>query len=176
MSMIGVMAMPANFRYREVFLMGRPRHETDPFGIRHPKMDRGHRAKIFSPFDALKGFSEAVQAKTVLYEDREILSEDDAKELDRRLSILHNLTYTSRMARRNRVRVRVTYYVPCSDRNHEAYGFRGQYVTVEGICYEADEELTRTLLVDELRIPIEDVVRVEPPAGIFEEEYEDVWP
>ena len=71
MSSIGVMAMPANFRYREVFLKGRPRHDRyDPFRIRHPSMDRGHRAKIFAPFDALKGFNEAVSAKDVLYEDR----------------------------------------------------------------------------------------------------------
>ena len=54
MSSIGVMSMPVDFRYREVFLKGRPRHDRyDPFRIRHPSMDRGHRAKIFSPFDAL---------------------------------------------------------------------------------------------------------------------------
>ena len=67
MRMIGVMPMPANFRYRDVFLKGKPRHDRyDPFRIRHPGMDRRKRAKIFAPFDALKGFREAVAAQEVL--------------------------------------------------------------------------------------------------------------
>ena len=64
MDRIGVMPMPADFRYREVFMKGRPRHERlDAFRIRHPRMDVGRRAKIFAPFDALKGFSEALRAE-----------------------------------------------------------------------------------------------------------------
>ena len=62
MSAIGVMAMPADFRYRDVFLKGKPQHDRyDLFRIKHPRMATGRRAKIFSPFDALKGFSEAVK-------------------------------------------------------------------------------------------------------------------
>lgn len=60
---IGVMAMPADFRYREVFLKGQPQHSRyDPFRLRHPAMDLGRRAKIFAPFDALRGFSDALAA------------------------------------------------------------------------------------------------------------------
>ena len=47
-------------------------------------------AKIFSPFDALKGFNEAVAAKEVQYEYKRELLEDDAAELDRKLDHLHN--------------------------------------------------------------------------------------
>ena len=66
---IGAMAMPADFSYREVFLRGKPKHEKlDPFSIRHPKMDVGHRAKIFAPFDALKGFDEALAAQAAMSE------------------------------------------------------------------------------------------------------------
>ena len=58
--MIGAMAMPANFQYRDVFIKGYPQHERfDSFRLKHPAMDYGRRAKIFSPFDALKGFNEA---------------------------------------------------------------------------------------------------------------------
>ena len=61
--------MPADFGYREVFLRGKPKHERlDPFSVRHPKMDVGHRAKIFAPFDALKGFDEALAAQTAMSE------------------------------------------------------------------------------------------------------------
>ena len=61
---LGYMAMPADFRYRAVMLRGKPQHEkTDAFSIRHPPMPPGRWAKIFSPFDALKGFQEALAAK-----------------------------------------------------------------------------------------------------------------
>lgn len=53
-----------DFRYRNVLLRGRPRHgKYDAFSIRHPSMDPGRRAKIFAPFDALRGFNAALIAK-----------------------------------------------------------------------------------------------------------------
>ena len=53
--------VPTGFPYRDVLLKGRPQHAaTDPFRIRHPAMDIGKRAKIFAPFDALRGFREAL--------------------------------------------------------------------------------------------------------------------
>ena len=108
---IGVMPMPAGFRYRDVFLKGRPQHDRfDNFRIRHPQMDVGKRAKIFAPFDALRGFNFAILMKNELYEDQLVLSSEDQEELDRRFNILHNLTYNSRMARANRVQVTATYY------------------------------------------------------------------
>ena len=59
-----VIEIPSNFRYRDVFLKGKPKHDkTDSFSIKHPAMDLGRRAKIFSPFDALKGFSDAISTQ-----------------------------------------------------------------------------------------------------------------
>lgn len=58
---LGYMRMPPAFRYRDVFLKGKPRHSRlDAFRIRHPEMDHGRRAKIFAPFDALSGFDEEI--------------------------------------------------------------------------------------------------------------------
>ncbi len=55
--------MPENFKYKEVFEKGKPVHDADdPFYIRHPRMDLSRRAKLFAPFDALRGFSAAVIA------------------------------------------------------------------------------------------------------------------
>ena len=176
MSTIGVMAMPANFRYREVFLKGRPRHDRyDPFRIRHPSMDRGHRAKIFSPFDALKGFNEAVASKDVLYEDRIELLQEDSEELSRRLNILDNLTFNSRMARENRVQVSVTYYEPCSDENSEAYGLRGQYNTITGICWNVDADVNQTILIDRAKIPLGNVLKIEASGDLFRQDWDDPW-
>ena len=60
----GYMPMPAAFVYRSVFLHGRPRHRKyDAFWIKHPPMDPGRRAKIFAPFDALRGFTDLIREK-----------------------------------------------------------------------------------------------------------------
>lgn len=65
MAGLGNTPMPDGFKYGDVFAKGRPRHQkTDPFGIRHPVMDPEKRAKIFAPFDALRGFSAAIMAET----------------------------------------------------------------------------------------------------------------
>ncbi len=65
MAGLGNTPMPDGFKYGDVFAKGRPRHQkTDPFRIRHPVMDPGKRAKIFAPFDALRGFSAAIMAET----------------------------------------------------------------------------------------------------------------
>ena len=62
---LGSAPMPEAFPYLDVYLKGRPRHQkTDPFGIRHPSMEVSKRAKIFAPFDALRGFSAAIMAET----------------------------------------------------------------------------------------------------------------
>ena len=56
-----------SFPYLRVLMRGRPeQREDDP---KHPPMDRGHRAKIFAPFDALEGFSELVEQKDRLFEE-----------------------------------------------------------------------------------------------------------
>lgn len=51
--------MRNTFKYQKVYDKGKPVHKNfDSFSIKHPPMDLSRRAKIFNPFDALKGFSE----------------------------------------------------------------------------------------------------------------------
>ncbi len=46
-------------RYKKVLEKGKPVHQKgDDFFVKHPPMDLSRRAKIFSPFDALKGFGD----------------------------------------------------------------------------------------------------------------------
>ena len=60
---IGYMPMPEGFKYAELAKAGRPKHEKfDDFWLRHPPMDLNRRAKIFAPFDALKGYKELIKA------------------------------------------------------------------------------------------------------------------
>ncbi len=161
LSSIGSMPMPAGFRYREIFRRGRPRHtKTDPFRIRHPAMDIGKRAKIFAPFDALRGFGDAVAAKNELYESRRELNDEDRAKLDRRMNILCRLTRTGRLVREHPVRISVTYYVPCADEHSEAFGVRGRYQTVTGVCEKADPYVSRSILVGRTWIRFEDIYRI----------------
>lgn len=57
---------PQDFKYIEVIRKGKPIHEKyDSFYLKHPPMELSRRAKIFAPFDALKGFNEAIASKDI---------------------------------------------------------------------------------------------------------------
>ena len=171
--------IPIDFPYLSAIFQGPPKHIHDDFSLRHPKMELGRRAKIFAPFDALDGYSDAVRSKDVEYVDRTDLngedcnefSEEDREELSRRLEILHNLTYTGRQARANRVVVTITYFVPCEDENNFAFGIRGLYKTVSGVCWKVDF-IQKTITVGESVLALDDVVSIESAHGLFDVEWE----
>ncbi len=48
-----------SFTYLQVLMQGKPQHGEDY--LKHPPMNLIHRAKIFSPFDALQGYSEKIR-------------------------------------------------------------------------------------------------------------------
>ncbi|MBQ9663110.1 MAG: hypothetical protein IJV40_08190 [Oscillospiraceae bacterium] len=167
--MIGYMPMPADFPHRDLFYAGRPVHRKyDDFWCRHPVMEPGRRAKIFAPFDALKGFSDAVNSKKTEYIEKRELNEEAKAELNRRLLILQNATKNLRLAKQNRVAISVEYYVPCSDVSHDAYGCRGRCKKASGICYGVDFSITESILIDGLRIPLSDLLSVESETGLFD--------
>ena len=56
--------VPSDFKYTEVLKEGKPVHvKYDNFYLKHPPMELSRRAKIFAPFDALKGFRDAIEEK-----------------------------------------------------------------------------------------------------------------
>ena len=75
----------SSFRYSAVLAKGKPVHEKgDDFYIKHPPMDLSKRAKIFAPFDALKGYSEAiasVEAKNLARYENTCGSDNDDENL-----------------------------------------------------------------------------------------------
>lgn len=168
---VGNINPPDNFEYTEILKQGKPHHEKfDDFYRRHPFMDVSKRAKIFSPFDALKGFGEATAGKRVQYQPKIILVEEIQDEISRRLDILHRLTLNSRIARQNHIVVSVTYFVPCSDKNHEAYGYRGSYLNIEGVCKNVDSVISKTITVDDAVIEFDDILSIESKCDIFTDE------
>ena len=62
------MEQTAEEKYRSAFRQERPKHTDDAeFAFRHPRMNLDRRAKIFSPFAALKGFEEEIDSKLEEY-------------------------------------------------------------------------------------------------------------
>lgn len=161
--------IPAQFPYLHVLLQGRPRHGMDDFSFRHPQMERGKRAKLFAPFDALDGYSANIASKNTLYTEKIALDDSQREEMNRRISILHHLTLNSRMAKANRVAVTVEYFVPCADKNSFSFRVQGQYAFVSGIVGRVDTDIGKTLTVNHLDIPLEDILSITPAQdGLFD--------
>ena len=148
--------------YIQISEKGKPQHtKFDDFYRKHPFMDVGKRAKIFAPFAALRGFDGCILDKEVQYQPKIILDDEVTDEIAQQLEVLHRLTINSRIARKNHVVVSVTYFIPCSDKNHEAYGYRGQYVTITGVCKKVDDTITHTITVGGLVISLDDIYKIE---------------
>lgn len=150
MNAIGYMPMPANFKYKDVFFKGKPQ-------LCHFPMPSARRAKIFSPFDALEGFGDVVHNKTVLYEDKR--TPEDLGLLNQTLAELLELTKNSKEARKNQPMVEIEYYTPCTDEENFAFGIRGQYETLSGICWNVDP-VFKTIKVGETVFDFEDVYSI----------------
>ena len=127
--------VPVDFPYLNALLLGRPRHTMDDFSFRHPQMDQGKRAKVFAPFDALDGYGESISEKNTVYTDKIILDESEKEELNRRLAILHHLTYNSRLAKANRVIVTV-------------------------VVWKVDMEVGKTITVNQKMIAFDDILAI----------------
>ena len=159
---IGFMKMPADFRYRHVLEKGKPRHDKySRFRIRHPEIPCSRRAKIFAPFDALKGFNEAISSKNINYTDRPVLSAYQKNILNRKLSELQKDILLRSSSGKTGVDVSVTYFELCTNRENEAYGIRGLIKTVTGCCRRIDAEVSRCIELDGLTISFEDLLDVD---------------
>lgn len=168
---IGMIPMPADFKYKDVFLKGMPEHKPDDeFRLKHPPMTAAKWAKIFSPFDALKGFSEALEEKDIVYVPRAEPNDDLKHDLDQKLERLHSFTWNSQLAKKNNVTVTMKVFFPHSD--HSASGDMGQYRILSGIVLQVDTEVTKTLtLQNELgkfTVSFHDIDQIDNDTGIFD--------
>ncbi len=91
----------------------------------HPKMRRGDRAKLFSPFDALNGFGSAIREKDIVYVPRMQLSYYIHEGINRRLKAL-----------RRHDTVTVIYFVSVQRSAEEDLG---DYRTVTAAVVRVDE-------------------------------------
>lgn len=98
-----------------------------------PKMDRGNRAKQFMPFDALKGFQEALRERERIIVPKRELSEEQKEELDYKLRQIRTMDIVT-----------------------AEYFQNGEYVQITGVVSRIDEN-TRVLKIVNTRIPFDDI-------------------
>lgn len=104
-------------------------------------MPRQNRAKLFHPYDALKGFEETVHAKDAVYVRQAELADDAQERLDRKLRSLN---------RGNRVTV---------IRFQAKSGEYGQYVSVTGTVSRIDT-IHGTVIIGNQAIPFRDIAEI----------------
>ena len=159
---IGYMPMPADFPYKKIMQMGRPRHEKySDFGIRHPSMPCSRRAKIFAPFDALAGFSDRINKKEALYEPKKVLSEEEKASLGRKLTYLNHLFVKAKYRKVPFPEVTVSFFEPCRDEENDAFGIMGLCKDINGRITHMDLEIDRTITIDGRVLDVEDLIDLE---------------
>jgi len=109
----------------------------------HHKMDRENRAKQFMPFDALKGFREALEEKERIVVPKRELSEEQKEELDFKLRQIHKMDI-----------ITVEYFQD------------GEYVQVTGVVARIDET-SRVMKIVNTKIAFEDIVDLRKEIRIF---------
>lgn len=75
------MSLNISNRYDDIINLPRPESK-------HPRMSNADRAKIFSPFAALKGHTETIRQKEILRVNKIDLSDEMAASLNEKLALL----------------------------------------------------------------------------------------
>ena len=146
--------LPADFKYRKVFLAGRPKHDRfDSFSLKHPPMPASRWAKIYAPFAALKGFDDCIRSAEEIRVERKELSAWEKAQIDSTLRMLAEEVPNSRVARERPVFVSIRYFAPYGE------GMTGEYRTIEGQLCKIG---IGTLNVDGKVILLENIVSINP--------------
>ena len=133
-------------KYADILPMERPQSEESLH--KHPRMTIQNRAKIFSPFAALRGYDEQLAEEKQRTErvTKRILTEEEMSDLsDKLMQVTKGMTVT------------VSYFV--EDTTHSEMPAVGNYVTLTGKV-EAIDPVFRTLQIAKEVVPFEDLVDV----------------
>ena len=133
-------------KYADILQMERPQSEESLH--KHPRMSIQNRAKIFSPFAALRGYDEqlAEEKQRTEWVTKRILTEEEMSELsDKLMQVTKGMTIT------------VRYFV--EDTAQPEILAVGNYVTLTGKV-ESIDPVFRTLQIAKEVVPFENLVEV----------------
>lgn len=135
------MSLNISNRYDNIINLPRPESK-------HPHMSNADRAKIFSPFAALKGHTETIRQKEILRVNKIDLSAEAAAALNEKLTLLEK----GQM-------VTITYFF--SDPGPDGTGgtAEGIYITLSGIIKHLDS-ISRILEIDDHKINFDDIADI----------------
>ncbi len=135
------MSLNISHQYDDIINLPRPKS-------RHPHMSNADRAKIFSPFAALKGHTEAIQSKEIPRGNKVDLSEEMADALNKKLCLL----------KKGQV-ITVTYFF--SDPGPDGSGGMGDgmYLTRSGTVKNI-HLISRILEIDDYKINFNDIIDI----------------
>lgn len=117
------------------------------------RMARENRAVQFSPFAALTGYDDEIDEAARLTDEREEIDDDAALMLNERINYIIAHIAEKPIAE-------LTYFIP------DKLKSGGKYVTVTAEIRTFDEYERKLVLVDERRIPIDDIIDIN--GSIFE--------
>ena len=144
-------------KYADILPMERPQSEESL--RKHPRMTLQNRAKIFSPFAALRGYDEQLAEEKQRTERvcKRVLTEEEMSDLsDRLMQVTKGMTIT------------VRYFV--EDTAHPEIPAVGNYVTLTGQVESIDPVL-RTLQIAKAVVPFEDLIEVSGKAIVEIDKY-----
>ena len=144
-------------KYADILPMERPQSEESL--RKHPRMTLQNRAKIFSPFAALRGYDEQLAEEKQRTERvcKRVLTEEEMSDLsDRLMQVTKGMTIT------------VRYFV--EDTAHPEIPAVGNYVTLTGQV-ESIDPVFRTLQIAKAVVPFEDLIEVSGKAIVEIDKY-----
>ena len=135
------MSLNISTRYDDIINLPRPESK-------HPHMSNADRAKIFSPFAALKGHTETIRKKEILRVNKIDLSDEAAATLNEKLTLLEK----GQM-------VTITYFF--SDPGPDGTGgtAEGIYITLSGIIKHLDS-ISRILEIENHKINFDNIADI----------------
>ena len=136
-------------KYDDILNMEYPLKSADR--IKHPRMSLADRAKIFSPFAALKGYEEAIEAKQKIVVPRIELSEESKEYLDGQLNKIEALLEVKQHP------IITTVYFQ-KDKNCGDEG--GEYIQFTGMVAKFDPT-SRVIQIVEKRLKLDDIYSIE---------------
>ena len=147
-------SLPRN--YADLADACRPVHLHDAFSLRHPAMPSEKRAKLFQPYDALDGYSDAIRRKRRQYEPRRVHTPESEEKLGKQLAKLARLCPDSRTAFRVQAVLTVCYFVPNDLPDSDDRRGQGDYVTLTGVLRSISPS-DEILLLGDTPVPFREI-------------------